>query len=559
MGGGGDFLAHSCSGSLAGEVRESDPGQAEPRHVWPLEPAYDLCVRRLASIRLPDWAANPRLGGAIAVGVLVALTAGLAPVVDEDGIPALAMVFLLVVLLASAVWGYVVGIVSAVVADMLLNVFFVPPLHTVTVQDPLNVVALAVFLAVAVVGASMLALFRRQLRTAAARGAELSAMLEISRQLAEAATPRVALDVLVDAIARTVHAGRCDILYRDGGQWQTVASSGVSGAATRDELALANRAIETGQITRILAQDDRSTGSLSIRRRGARDTFVPFRSGGGEPGVVHLTGNLQAPGGGDVDALLRAFADEAGVALHRAGLAEQARRAEAIRKSDEFKSVLLSSVSHDLRSPLTAIKAAVGVLRSDNVEWSDNDREQLLETIESQTDRLTDTVSALLDMSRLEGGAIQPALEPVNVRAFLEDVALATSSATKGREVRIEAPPELWARADYGLLLRVVGNLIENAANYSTPGGKIFLTGETARGRTVISVADEGPGIPTEDLPHIFEKFYRGKTERKLPGTGLGLSIVRAMVELMGGRVTVESSPSGTVFGLSLVPGREPA
>jgi two-component system sensor histidine kinase KdpD len=486
------------------------------------------------------------------------MTGWLAPVVGEDEITAVTMVFLIVVLLASALWGYLVGLTSAILADLLLNFFFVPPLHTFTVQEPRNVVALVVFLAVAAIGASMLALLRRQLAAADARRAELAVMLDLSRELASASSARLALDTLAHSITRALGARRCDVLQRSGSDWQTVGSSGVPVALTRDEVALANQAVESGQVARQL---EPQFGGVRLQlggRRIARHTFVPFRSGAGIPGALRITGQLSAPGGGDLDALLRGMADEAGTAVHRAWLTEQNKRTEAIQRSDEFKSVLLSSVSHDLRSPLTAIKAAIGSLRSDGLEWSEEDRRQLMATIESQTDRLTDTVTDLLDMSRLESGSVQVNLEPVNVRALLDDTALATSQATEGRRVCVDSASDIWTSADYGLMLRVMTNLIENAAKYSTPGGAISLGAESTGGRVVISVADEGPGIPREDLPFIFEKFYRGTTGRKTLGSGLGLSIVKAMVDLNRGRITVDSTESGTTFHLSLPPASAP-
>lgn len=507
---------------------------------------------------MPPWATDQRVGAGASLGVLAALTSMLAPVVGEDEITAVAMVFLLVVLLTSALWGYVVGLLSAVLADLLLNFFFVNPLHTFTVADVHNVVALVVFLAVAAVGASMLALFSRQLAAADARRAELAVMLDLSRELASASSSRLALDALAHSITRALGARRCDVLQRSGSDWQTVGSSGVPVALTRDEVALANQAVESGQVARRLeAQFGRVRLQLG-GRRAVRDTVVPFRSGGGVAGGLRITGDLSAPGGGDLEALLRGIADEAGTAVHRAWLTDQAKRAETIRRSDEFKSVLLSSVSHDLRSPLTAIKAAVGSLRSDGLEWSDEDRRQLLATIESQTDRLTDTVTDLLDMSRLESRSVQVNFELVNVRALLDDAALATPQVTEGRRVCVDAPDDLWTRADYGLMLRAMTNLLENAAKYSTPGGAISLRAESIDGRVAVSVTDEGPGIPRADLPFIFEKFYRGSTGNKTLGSGLGLSIVKAMVELNRGRISVDSSESGTTFRISLPPASPP-
>ena len=366
--------------------------------------------------RVPARVTDVRAGAVVSLAVLLGLTAALAPVTGEGEITAVTMVFLLAVLLVSAVWGYLVGFASAAIADVLLNLFFVPPLHTLTVQEPRNVAALVIFLAVAIVGASMLALLRRQLAIAEERRDELTVMLGLSRELAAAPNPHRALEVLAHAIARAIRAKRCEILQMNGRTWDVLASTGELRTVSRDDAAVATAAVTSGSISR--RESERRLRYTTIRVHGgtAADTFVPFQLPDGEPGVIHVIGALTEPRGGDLDAMLYAFADEAGVAIHRARLAEEARQADALRQSDEFKSALLSSVSHDLRSPLTAIKAAVGSLRSDSVSWSEDDRAQLLATIESQTDRLTGTVTDLLDMSRLEAGAVRPTIEPVEVQ-----------------------------------------------------------------------------------------------------------------------------------------------
>lgn len=503
---------------------------------------------------MPARAADVRAGAAASLLVLTGLTGLLAPLVSEGELTAVTMLFLLVVLLASALWGYVVGLASAVLADLLLNFFFVPPLNTVTVQEPRNVVALVIFLAVAVVGASMLSLLRRQLAIAQERRDELTIMLGLSRELAAAPNPKRALDVLARAVARAVQAKRCEILQVSGREWRVVASTADAREVSRDDAALAVAAVDSGEVSRRLSERGLRHTGFRVSGASATDTFIPFRRPAGQPGVIHIVGELTAPAGGDLDVLLHAFADEAGVAVHRARLAEEARQADALRQSDDFKSALLSSVSHDLRSPLTAIKAAVGSLRSDEVEFSDADRKQLLATIESQTDRLTGTVTDLLDMSRLDGAAVRPTIEPVELRPLLKDVVVATKAATCERDVCVDAPEGLWARADYGLLLQALINLTENAAKYSTPGAAIQLRARADAGRFVLEVSDAGPGISAQDLPHIFERFYRGAEGKRIHGTGLGLAIARAMVELCGGHVTVDSSPEGSTFRVSLPP-----
>jgi two-component system sensor histidine kinase KdpD len=279
---------------------------------------------------------------------------------------------------------------------------------------------------------------------------------------------------------------------------------------------------------------------------------VPFGQGTAEPGVLRISGVAAAPPLANPSRLLRAFADEARLALHRAVLSNEAARTEALERAGELKSVLLSSVSHDLRSPLTAIKAAVGSLRDPAVHWSQQDEAVFLETIESQTDRLTTTVTNILEMSRLEGHAVRAVLERVEIAPLLYEVELAQRAVTAGRVVIVTAPRELWVLADYGLLFQALGNLIENAAKYSVPGGGISLSARSLPGRIQLYVSDSGPGIPPGNLPHLFEKFYRGSTSTTIEGTGLGLAIVKAMIELCHGTIRVASSQDGSVFTIEL-------
>ncbi len=489
---------------------------------------------------LPRWLLRRDVGiglSAIALGVV---TGALAPILDEDQLVNVALLYLLLTLVGAGVWGYVAGLTAAVLANVLLNFFFVPPLHTFTVQRPENVVALFVFLAVAAVGASMLALLRRQVARAVARQTEASILLQVNHAIAHASTPRDALERLCVTMAHALHAEGCAILRARGG-WEVAGGTpdaADSARPTAAEVAAATEALTDGVVT-----------TLPDSAR----TFVPFPATTGERGVLRIIGRIQTPALVQREQLLHAFAAEASVALHRADLAEEAQRAEALERADEFKTALLSSVSHDLRSPLTAIKAAVGSLRDADIEWSPEDTEGFLETIEAQTDRLTAVVTDLLEISRLEGGATRSHVEPVQVALLLADVVQATSAATEGRRVTVDARPTLWVRADYGLMMQALGNLVENAARYSVPRGTIHLTaGRDGADGIAIAVVDEGPGIPDEDLPHVFEKFYRGVQARRSRGTGLGLAIVKAMVELCGGTIVVQSSLRGTVFTIVL-------
>lgn len=268
--------------------------------------------------------------------------------------------------------------------------------------------------------------------------------------------------------------------------------------------------------------------------------------------MLRVRGPMSAPPLVDIDRLLRSFADQASVALNRALLAKEAAQTEVLRRADEFKSLILSGVSHDLRTPLTAIRAAVDSLLDGGVDWSSEDRRSFLTTIDTQTDVLSSTVNNLLEMSRLEGGAVQPTLEPIAVDELLENVRLMTAGATAGRIVTADCPEGLNATADYGLLTQALVNLVENAAKYSAPGGAIHLAGSANSGTVSLVVSDDGPPIPASDLPHLFERFYRGSQAGKLKGSGLGVAIVKATVEVCGGTVQVGPGSKGNDFIIQL-------
>jgi two-component system sensor histidine kinase KdpD len=476
-----------------------------------------------------------------AAGCLGLLTSALAPVLDERHIIDVSLLYLLVTLIVAARWGYGPGLFTAVLADLLVNFFFIPPLHRFSVQQPANLAALALFLAVAGVGAFMLSRLRQEAARARDHERETEAMLEVTRELAHAESPGQAINRVCAAAARAAGARGCSLLVPPT---YAVAGSTIdefsAGAPSRGETAVLREAAGSGAVSRMRARD---VGTRNL-------TFVPLPDGS----VLRFVGDLSREALSS--RLLQTLLHEASLAVERARLAREAGRTSALERADEFKLTLLSSVSHDLRTPLTAIKAAVSSLRED-VDWSEDDRQSFLETIESQADRLTGTVSNLLQMTRLEGGAVHPSVEAIELVPLLEEVRMISSAMCREREIVVQAEP-CWLRADYGLLVQAICNLVENAARYSTAACPIRVSGSAGGGRVKIRVEDGGPGISAADLPHIFEKFYRGTSGVKAEGTGLGLALVKAMVELCGGTISAQSSPSGTAFDVSLPQAQAP-
>ena len=470
---------------------------------------------------------------------------------NPNAISNIVLLFLLSVLIAAAAWGYVVGLWTAVLADLMVNFFFVPPLHTLTVAAPHNVLELLLFLAVAAIGAMMLSLLRRQVRVAEVRRAETNLMLELSQATAAAGTPDAALTVVAEQICRAFGAQRCRVLTHEEHGWVVAATAGETSdlSVSRDEASLADQALRT------LAPVGRGSRSWAhLRRSESRlnERFVPFPQAAPEQGVLHLTEPRSGILNANSDQLLASYAAEASIALHRARLAAEAERADSFRRSDEFKSLLLTSLSHDLRSPLTAVKTAVSNLRDNTIAWTTEDVSGFLETIEEQTDRLTATVNDLLQLSRIEAGVAETSIEAVEVPLMLGDVVHAEAATTAGRAISIESPSGVWIRGDYRLLSQALGNLVENAARYSAIGGAIVLACTVVGDTTWLTVRDSGPIIALEDRPHLFERFFRGREAQQTSGTGLGLSIVAAIARLGGGNVIVKGHGQGNEIGFSV-------
>ncbi len=504
--------------------------------------------------------------GVVATGVVVAvLTSATAPLQRHVGLLNEGLLFLLVVLVISAIWGWQVGLFAAVVANLALNFFFVPPLHEFTVQSPTNVVALIVFLLVSAIGGSLLGAARAAAAQAEQRAAETRVLLELTRAMIGQTDPEAALGSLCREVVQAFGASGAAVLSGAGVHWRVHASAGDAGAEREpdsQERAMAEHALESRVVTRL----GHSGLSRSRRPRIVRPShivqmspltqgvaFVPLRVGDRALGVLRI----DAPRGDTAfrdrpERLLSAFASEAALGVERAELAQAAAHAEALMQADEMKTALMTSISHDLKTPLAGIKTSVSSLLDRRVAWSEDDRRAFLETIDSQADRLNRVISDILDLNRIEAGGVAPDLRAVDVAALFEEVCERTAIVTEGRRVVLDAPAGFSVVADPSLLAQALVNLVENAAKYSVEGGEIRLRVARAGERAEIAVEDNGPGIAPADLPHVFERFYRAaESSRRVKGSGLGLAIVKGFVTLSGGHVRAESA-GGTRFIITL-------
>ena len=425
------------------------------------------------------------------------------------------LVFLVALVAIARLGGLLPALLAAVSSSLLLNYYFIPPIHRFTIADPNNIFALATFVLVALTVASVVDTAVRQSRRAAHASAEAETLATLSGSVlrGEEAIPalleRSREAFGMESVALLEHGApdRPEGTARPEG-WRIVASSGPRPPATPAE----------------------------------GDAMAPVSGGA----VLVLRGRVLPAADQRV---LTAFAAQAGVALEQARLAEAAAAAKPLAEADRMRRALLAAVSHDLRTPLASAKAAVTSLRSHDVDWSLEDSEELLATADESLDRLTRLVENLLDMSRLQAGALSLSLHPVTLD---EIVPLALDGlGLRPEVVRLAGIPDVpQVLADPGLLERVMANLVSNAVRYSPPGQPILITASSLAGQVELRVADRGPGIPQEDRERVFQPFQRFGDRDNETGVGLGLALSRGLVEAMGGSLEPEDTPGG---GLTMV------
>ena len=464
-------------------------------------------MRRGASAGTPDGvsdaASGASPGAAIGVrrrlaGVLLAavllplLTVVLAAGREHLNLADFVLVYLVAVVTITVLGGFWPAVLAAVAASILLNWYFTVPIHTFTIAQPRELLALLLFVTVAVAVSSVVHLAARRAVQAARAREEAASLLELAQTVLGGADSPAAV---LEHLTRT-HGGQAELQERVGGRWVRTASSGVEGT-----LAAA---------ARIDIRDD-----LTLMVTGQDPSATP--------------------------ALLAGYAAQAAAALDRERLRTQAAQAEALAEGNRMRTALLAAVSHDLRTPLASIKASVSSLRQTDVEWSEADEADLLATIEQNADRLDALIGNLLDMSRLHTGSLQPFLRPVAIDEVAPVAAVGLDDS-----LRLEmAVPDGFplVLADPGLLERVLANLFSNALRYSPAGRPPELHAVLDGGMVRLEVADHGPGVPDELKERIFEPFER--VGDRHPGVGLGLAVARGFAEAMGGRIGAFDTPGG--------------
>jgi two-component system, OmpR family, sensor histidine kinase KdpD len=463
------------------------------------------------------WAGGrSRLGGALVGLIASGVSTGVALLVHPSPALGVVAIYLLGVVGAAAIGRAVAGVVASLLSFLSLNYFFTAPRYTLRVASADDVVSLGVFLVVAVIVGGLVSRAVAE-RARAARNEREARLLSYFATKVMSGEPlgRVLGD-FAGSLLEAFRLARCEIHARAG-----------------DETFDASRA-----------------------RSGAEDgpsVRVPIRAGGAEVGMLTA---VRAAGQPELDEderrLLVEAAKQVAIALERALLDAQIARARVDAETNRARAALFSSVTHDLRTPLASIKAAVTTLLQEGpgeptgaqVELDDEQRRDLLQTVLEETDRLNRLLGNLLELAKVRAGALVPAKQPTALDEVVESVLHRMVDRLSGVRIRtvLRDVPEI--PADPLQLDQVVTNLLDNAVRFSPPGGEVMISVAPWHGSVQLRVADQGPGIPVGERERVFEAFYRGDSDER-SGSGLGLAITRAIVLAHGGQIRIEGTPSG--------------
>ena len=451
----------------------------------------------------------------LAAFLLVMLTSQiLQPLKTYLSIQIIVLIYLLPVMVSTVLWGLTPGILAAFLAFLVFNYYNLQPYGTFQVHATQDVITLIIFLIVSVVTSQLIGQAREGIRMARRREWEATRMYE-----------------LISALA------------------------GLQ-AAQKIGWALAKNTLETfqGERVEVSIEEPRGGAAFTINLpegqapAEAPHKTIPLKTARSREGELRLW--LHRPQlTAEEERLLEAYTSQGALALERIRLARGENKARVLEESDRLKSSLLNSVAHELRSPLAAIKASVSSLRSRAVPWESPARDDLLATIEEETDHLNRLVGNLLDMSRIESGALEPHMRWNAIGEIAMSVVSKMRKQLEGHTLKTDFPEDLpLAPTDYVMIEQVFTNLISNSIKYAPAGSQITISSREDNGRLHTVVTNQGPVVPPDHLERIFDKFYRVTEADRITGTGLGLSICKGLVEAHGGTIWAENQPGGFAF-----------
>jgi two-component system sensor histidine kinase KdpD len=456
-----------------------------------------------------------------------------------------ALVFLTVVLASAVTYGLWPSLFACLISMLAYNFFFLSPNYSFTISGPENFVALFFFFVVAAIASNLTARVRTQALVARDRANTNEDLYLFSRKLAGVTDLDDLLWATAYQIARMLKL-RVVLLMRQDESVEVRAGYPPEDVLDDDDLAAAKWTWDHGT----------AAGRGADTLPGAKRLFLPMRTGRGVVGIIGLDsdrpGPLLSP---DQRRLLDSLADQAALAIERVNLVQDIDRARIAAETERLRSALLTSISHDLRTPLASILGSVSSLRLYRHTLNDKAQDELTATIQEEAERLNHFIANLLDMTRLESGAVAPRTEAIDLGDVIGSALRRADHLLSRHKIEIELEDGLpMLKLDPVLLEQVLFNLLDNAAKYTRLGTSITVRAQRTPERVLLQVLDEGDGIPEGDLERIFDKFYRvHAADQKRAGTGLGLAICRGFVEAMGGTITAgnRTDRSGAVFTLA--------
>jgi two-component system, OmpR family, sensor histidine kinase KdpD len=454
------------------------------------------------------------------------------------------LVFLTAVVAVAVAYGLWASLLASGASVLAYNFFFIPPLHTLEVSDPKNLAALGFFLVFAVITSHLAARARREALSARRRAEITAALYEFSRDIAGIPEFEPLLAAAVNGMSSVLSRDVVLLLPDDKGCLQ------VKPCSASEEI-LDDLDLETVRA----AWSADGWNDRGPKRVGPR-LFYRLATSRGSVGVIGLSREgMREPLSGDEEGMFGALSDQIAVAVERVRVTGERDAARLAVEEERLRSALLSSLSHDLKTPLASITGAITSLRQYADLYDAQARDELTGTIQDEAERMTRFVANLLDMTRLQTGEIALQREPVDIGEVVGTALQRTSGLLGGHKVVVDLDPALpMLDLDVVLFEQVLVNLLDNAAKYAPPGSTVAVAGRTVVGGVEVAVSDEGKGLASEDLTRVFDKFYRAsRGDRQRAGSGLGLAICKGFVEALGGtiRAANREDRSGATFVLS--------
>jgi len=450
-----------------------------------------------------------------AMTCIVATILILKPFEPYLAIQVIALIFLLPVLVSTVYWGLTAGVLASIFAFLGFNFYFIQPYNTLAVHQTQDLITLIIFLLVSVVMSQFIGRSREGAALAQSREREATLLYELISALSSLRDPQKIADVLANQTMRAFTVDQVEIKINDDqGKPQSMIKS-----------------------------------SKKMSQPEGRLYTIPMKTARTDEGEIHLW--HKNPLSSQEERLLEAFANQGALTLERVNLIKSENKARVLEESDRLKSSLLNSVSHELRSPLAAIKTSVSFLRSGSEDLNNAAGQELLATIEEETDQLNLLVGNLLDMSRIESGALYPQKRWNSISEIAMGVVNKMRKQLQDHHLEIDFPQDL-PLVDYVMISQVFTNLISNSVKYAPPQTSIILNAFEEQDSLHVQVSNQGPPVPPEHLKQIFDKFHRITEADRVTGTGLGLSICKGIIEAHGGKIWAENLAKSFVFHFTL-------